>query len=210
MDKKDAQTKILAQAVYELRLLLSHHLGKIDKETLCEAVSAHLSYALHNEALAIIESRPGDFSIEKAIENIRKVDERFGEQFTERFQKLINSYIKFSTTNTTLIQELEAIFLEKVFLKPSELFPEARLEQDYGITGDDAWELFEAIHEKFGTDFSGFEFDQYFCEEGEGFFSLLTNRARDKHRKAFPVTIGHIFKVVESGKWFKPPQVRKA
>lgn len=210
MDKKDAQTKILAQAVYELRLLLSDHLGKKDKETLCEAVSAHLSYALHNEALAIIENRPDDFSIEKAIENIKKVDERYSEQFGERFEQLVRNYIKYLATNITLKQELEAIFLEQVCLKPSELFPEARLEQDCRITGDDAWELFEAIHDKFGTDFSGFEFDQYFCEEGEGLFSLLVNRSRDKHRKAFPVTIGHIFKVVESGKWFKPRQVRKS
>ncbi len=91
MNKKDAQVKILAQAVYELRLLLSDHLGSIDKEMLCEAVSAHLAYALHNEALAIIENRPEDFDIEKAIESIKKVDERYGEQFGSRFEELVSA-----------------------------------------------------------------------------------------------------------------------
>ncbi|MFC3150033.1 hypothetical protein ACFOEK_03250 [Litoribrevibacter euphylliae] len=40
MDKQDIQLKILAQAVYELRLLLSHHLGSTDKAMACETLSA--------------------------------------------------------------------------------------------------------------------------------------------------------------------------
>lgn len=91
MDKKDAQVKILAQAVYELRILLSNHLGNKDKEELREAVSAHLAFALHNDALAIIEDRPNDFDIDEAIKRIRRVDEMYGEQFGDRFQELISA-----------------------------------------------------------------------------------------------------------------------
>lgn len=94
MDKKDAQLKILAQAVYEMRLLLSDHLGCRDKEMLCEAVSAHLAYALHNDALAILENRPDDFDINAAIKRIRRVDEIYDEQFGDRFQELINTSSK--------------------------------------------------------------------------------------------------------------------
>ncbi len=104
---------------------------------------------------------------------------------------------------------LESIFIEQTGLKSSELFPDTRLEQDCGITGDDALELFEVIYEKFNVDFSDFDFDMYFHGECEGFLSSLFNRDREKHRKAFPVTIGHICKVVEKGKWFKPPQVKQ-
>tara|TARA_R110002167_G_scaffold73942_12_gene207252 strand:+ start:5416 stop:5880 length:465 start_codon:yes stop_codon:yes gene_type:complete len=64
MDSKDAQLKVLAQAVYELKGLLANHLGNRDPETQCESVSAHLAYALHNEALAIIEDRPEDFNVD--------------------------------------------------------------------------------------------------------------------------------------------------
>ena len=91
MDKKDAQIKILAQTVYEIRLLLSDHLGSTDENMLCENVSAHLAYALHNEALAIIEDRPEDFDINKAIESFKKVDERYGKQFGNRFEELVSA-----------------------------------------------------------------------------------------------------------------------
>jgi hypothetical protein len=90
MDGKDAQLKIMAQAVYELRGLLSGYLGNINPETQCESLSAHLSYALHNEALAILEDRPEDFNVDDAINKIKRVDEMYGGQFGERFQKLIS------------------------------------------------------------------------------------------------------------------------
>lgn len=90
MDSKDAQLKVMAQAVYELRGLLSGYLGNRNPETLYESVSAHLAYALHNEALAIIEDRPEDFNLDDAINKIKRVDEMYGEQFGERFQNLIS------------------------------------------------------------------------------------------------------------------------
>lgn len=106
-------------------------------------------------------------------------------------------------------KQLQAIFREQARLQEDELFPGARLEHDCGITGDDAWELLEAIHEKFGTDFSSMDFAQHFHGEGEGLLSALLNPARERARKAYPVTVGHIYKVVEAGKWFMPEQVRK-
>lgn len=106
-------------------------------------------------------------------------------------------------------QQLYAIFLEQTGLREEELFPRGRLEQDYGITGDDAWELLETIHKKIGTDFSSMDFSQYFHGEAESIFSGLFNRSRERIRKAYPVTVEHIFKVVEAGKWFMPEQVKK-
>lgn len=89
MDNKDIQLKILAQAVYELRLLLSNHLGSKDESFLCEAISAHLAYALHNDALAILEDRPNDFDIVKAVQNIKRVGEMYGEHIGDRFENLV-------------------------------------------------------------------------------------------------------------------------
>ena len=89
MRLESAQLKIMAQAVYELRILLSEHLGSKNEENTCESIAAHLVYALHNDALAIIEGHPEDFHIEKSIKNISRVDELFGEQFSERFQSLV-------------------------------------------------------------------------------------------------------------------------
>jgi len=89
LNKKDAQIKILALAVYELRLLLSHHLGSEEQESQAEALSAHLAYSLHNDALAIIENREEDFDIDKTLSSIEKVDNMFGNDFNERFKKLL-------------------------------------------------------------------------------------------------------------------------
>ena len=111
--------------------------------------------------------------------------------------------------NPVTKQEVEAIFLKQTGLRPEELFPSSRLEQDCCITGDDAWELLEAIQEKFGTDLSDLDFELYFHGEAEGLLSRLLNRSREKHRLAFPVTVNHLFQVVEKGKWFAPPKVRK-
>ncbi|UDL07301.1 DUF1493 family protein [Marinobacter sp. CA1] len=76
------------------------------------------------------------------------------------------------------------------------------------MTGDDAWELLESIYEKFGTELSDLDFELYFHGEAEGLWSRLLNRSREKHRLAFPVTVDHLFQVVEKGKWFVPPQVQ--
>jgi len=91
METKDIQLKILAQAVYELRLLLSNHLGSRNDALLCESISAHLAYALHNEALAVLEDRPVEFEVEKALNNIKRVDEMFDQNFLVRFEKLVRS-----------------------------------------------------------------------------------------------------------------------
>lgn len=92
MSNKDVQIKILAQAIYELKHLLDGYLGSTDKKFLSEAVSAHLTYALHNEALAILENRPEDFDIEEVIKKIGMIDERYGKQFNDRFQEIISKY----------------------------------------------------------------------------------------------------------------------
>jgi hypothetical protein len=90
MNMEEAKLKILAQAVYELRLLLSHHIGPSEKIASPEVASANLVYALHNEAEAIIENRPKDFKIDEAIEKIRKAELLSGGKYTDQFQELMN------------------------------------------------------------------------------------------------------------------------
>lgn len=47
------ENKILAFAVYELRLLLAGHLGSEATADPAVRAAAHLAYALHNQALAV-------------------------------------------------------------------------------------------------------------------------------------------------------------
>jgi len=76
------ETKILAFAVYELRLLLAGHLGSNATADPALRAAAHLAYALHNQALAILEGR--SFSTAEAVAAIASVDRLCGESFSQR------------------------------------------------------------------------------------------------------------------------------
>ncbi|MBH9554032.1 hypothetical protein [Inhella gelatinilytica] len=83
MSAHQDQAKILAFAVYELRLLLAGHLGSDNESDLSTRAAAHLAYSLHNEALAVLEGR--DFDVKAAVQAIAKVDAMFGENFLQQF-----------------------------------------------------------------------------------------------------------------------------
>ncbi len=82
------QAKILAFAVYELRLLLAGHLGSSPAGEPSVRAAAHLAYALHNQALAVLEG--GSFSPSEAMEAISGVDQMLGENFTQQLLEATN------------------------------------------------------------------------------------------------------------------------
>lgn len=88
MPNTQSQTKILAQAIYEIRQLLSGYLGSQNAGDPCVRRAAHLSYALHNEVLSMIDG--GTFDSEKAVDKIRAVDRMFGESFALRFESHVS------------------------------------------------------------------------------------------------------------------------
>lgn len=80
-----SQSKILAQGLYEIRLLLTGYLGNTDEGDPLVRQAAHLAYALHNEALTVIES--GTFDCQKALAKVKAVDRMFDTTFASRFEK---------------------------------------------------------------------------------------------------------------------------
>jgi len=72
MDKKEIQIKILAQAIYEIRLLIGQG-GKFS--TTSEGIAGNLAYLLHNDALAILENRAEEFDVEKFLKSLEHLDE---------------------------------------------------------------------------------------------------------------------------------------
>lgn len=66
------QIRLLAKALYEIRLLLGDHLGSDCTAALPILEAAHLSYALHNEALAVLEGR--DFDLNQAMSKIQSIN----------------------------------------------------------------------------------------------------------------------------------------
>jgi hypothetical protein len=66
--------------------------------------------------------------------------------------------------------EIMKFLVEEFGIRRSKLNPSSRLLHDLGIDGDDAVELFEKIHQRYGTDFTGLyqSWHAYFGYEGIG------------------------------------------
>lgn len=55
-----------------------------------------------------------------------------------------------------------------------QIVEESRVFHDLGISGDDALDLFDKLHNEFGTDFSGLQFEEFFPNETDaGFYFYL-------------------------------------
>ncbi len=84
------------------------------------------------------------------------------------------------------------------------VLPESRLWHDLRIGGDDAWELFGEVIQRFETSFETMNFSAYFPDEteawGAGVGMMLGFRSDKK-----PVTVQHLAEVVKLGAWFDPP-----
>jgi hypothetical protein len=72
MERHDLKIRLLASALYEIRLLLGNYLGSGIEADQGIREAAHLSYALHNEAEAI--ARGGDFDLGAAIRRVEAIE----------------------------------------------------------------------------------------------------------------------------------------
>ncbi len=79
-----SEMRLLAHALFEIRVLLAGYLGSTNDSDPAVRRAAHLAYALHNEALAVTEGR--SFSIDDALPKLAAVDAMFGERYAERFR----------------------------------------------------------------------------------------------------------------------------
>ncbi|VAW70772.1 hypothetical protein MNBD_GAMMA09-1171 [hydrothermal vent metagenome] len=70
------------------------------------------------------------------------------------------------------------------------------IEEDLGLTGDDAWEVIEELEKKYNIDFTEFDFLKHFGPEA--------GWASSKEYGYYPVSIDHLVKVVKNKKWLMP------
>ena len=66
------------------------------------------------------------------------------------------------------------------------------IEDDLGVTGDDAVDLLNSYTQRFGVDMSGFVFDKYFYPEPNFF--------RENPKPKLPITIGDMYQGIAYGK----------
>ena len=88
MPREPDQHQILAFALYELRLLLAGHLSPDSGGEPAVQAAAHLAYALHNQALAVLEGK--SFDTAQALQAIASVDTRFGENFMQQLSEAMD------------------------------------------------------------------------------------------------------------------------
>jgi hypothetical protein len=82
MSEQPLDVKILALALYEIRLLLSPYLGQNSHPNDIR-VAAHLAYALHNEALAVFEGTT--FNPQAALAKVEAIDHIVKVDYSKKF-----------------------------------------------------------------------------------------------------------------------------
>nr|CAS02599.1 putative integron gene cassette protein [uncultured bacterium] len=83
----DVEKRLLAVALFELKVLLSGHLDPDERSPASDA--AWFAYALHNQALATLDGQP--FDVARALEAIDRLEPRLGERYLQRFRKTVLS-----------------------------------------------------------------------------------------------------------------------
>jgi hypothetical protein len=81
-----------------------------------------------------------------------------------------------------------------------------RLREDLHISGDDVDDVLLELQEEFHTDWSGLDFHKYFTEEPHLLWPicfLYHGLVRGKWGNG-TITVGHLIRVVQSGKWTDP------
>lgn len=74
------QLKLMSAAIYEMRILLSAYSGNDS----CIRLAERLAYALHNDALAVLEG-DGTFNVANARERIAIAEELAGETLVDGY-----------------------------------------------------------------------------------------------------------------------------
>jgi acyl carrier protein len=86
------------------------------------------------------------------------------------------------------------------------LSKDTRLEDDLGITGDDAVELFDKFSKEFHIDISDLDLRKYFESEGVGLinFSRIFGKQIKVKRSLHEITISDLVNTLKIGKWIDP------
>jgi len=98
--------------------------------------------------------------------------------------------------NDQILQEIITFIDEYGWLCPEDVIKrEMSIEEDFGITGDDAAEFLNAFVERFHIkDYSEFKFDDYFDAEGIDLFAIFKKKKKKKS-----LTFGDLERAIITG-----------
>ena len=84
-DHIDLEKRLLAAAMYELRILLAGHIDPDGTSPVNSA--AWLAYLLHNQALAALAGKP--FDVQAAVNGLGMVERGMGSEWLEHFRQVV-------------------------------------------------------------------------------------------------------------------------
>src|SRR5579859_928108 len=102
-----------------------------------------------------------------------------------------------------IVEEKVISIINRLSYKNRDITGDCIINYDLPIDGDDADELINSIFEEFKTDFSKFNFHEYFNDEGIGLLPVFSFFRKQKK----PLTVRHLIAVIERGAWFSEDSV---
>lgn len=82
--EQDLEKRLMAAALSEMRVLLAAHIGQGEDSV---GAAADFAYALHNQALAILEGRPID--VHAALDSMKRLEPALGAGYMHHFRSLV-------------------------------------------------------------------------------------------------------------------------
>jgi hypothetical protein len=81
----DFEKRLLAAALFELRVLLSRYIDHDDNSS--ASTAGLLAYALHNQALSALDGRP--FNVAEALDAVDRLESRLGSKYLQQFRQTV-------------------------------------------------------------------------------------------------------------------------
>lgn len=103
--------------------------------------------------------------------------------------------------NEEIFNKLKAFVVKQAGVNNEEVIPEAKIEDDLGVTGDDAVDLLIAYGKTFNVDMTKFMAADYFDGEGDSVLPAILRIFTRKKKKVNKVlTIAHLEKGIIAGR----------
>jgi acyl carrier protein len=97
--------------------------------------------------------------------------------------------------------ELRDFLIRRLGVEEEEIMPQARIEEDLGVWGDDAVDLIIEFGKRFKVNVSNFMAADYFSPDGDrilpAIFRMLTGKKQKKHKA---LTIYHLDRAINEGR----------
>ncbi len=114
---------------------------------------------------------------------------------------MIPSKEKTNLMSNETFDKLKTFVIKQAAVEADEVTREAQIEDDLGITGDDAVDFLLAFGKSFNVDISKFMAAEYFGAERNVFLSELGKLITGKNKRTRKIlTVGHLEKAIIAGR----------